>query len=54
MLDDVPVAWIVVPALPDVVAAILIALPCVLPERTTFSKVAIVYSYPNTWLAKMF
>jgi hypothetical protein len=42
--DDVPVAWIVVPALPDVVAATLIALPRVLPDSNTFVNVAIVFS----------
>jgi hypothetical protein len=46
--DEVPVAWIVVQALPEVVAAILIALPCELPDGNTFVKVAIVLSYPNT------
>ena len=33
IVEDVPVAWIVVPV--DAVAATLIALPCVEPERST-------------------
>jgi hypothetical protein len=37
-----------VPLLPDVVAAILMALPCDEPESNTLVKVAIVLSYPNT------
>jgi hypothetical protein len=43
--DDVPVAWIVVPV--DAVAATLIALPCVLPDKSTFEYVAIIVLYPN-------